>query len=141
MVFILQVVFVSFVSNIVQFTFVLSMFTHSFIKINADTVRFHITHVLTKIHCQNFNDANDVVYKTFAVKCFFRGKLQHAALVCVTKAFKIYKKKHERRKALEKEMAIRDVKMMITIEDLLIVSPLEYIHFNSSIICFPFSSR
>ena len=49
--------------------------------------------MLSQTHCQNFNDANDVVYKTFAVKCFFRGKLQHAALVCVTKAFKIYKKK------------------------------------------------
>ena len=35
-------------------------------------------------------------------------------------------------------MAIRDVKMMITIEDLLIVSPLEYIHFNSSIHLLPF---
>ena len=91
-VFLLQVVFVSFVSNIIQFTFVASMTTHSFMNINADTVRFHITYVVTKTHCQNFNDANDVVYKTFAVKCFFRGKLQHAALVCVTKAFKIYKK-------------------------------------------------
>ena len=68
----------------------------------------------------------------------FRGKLQHAALVCVTKAFKIYKKKHERRKTQVKEMATRDVKMMITIEDLLIVSPLEYIHLNSSIHLLPF---
>ena len=91
-VFLLQVVFVSFVSNIIQFTFVASMTTHLFMNINADTVRFHITHVVTKTHCQNFNDANDVVYETFTVKCFFRGKLQHAALVCVTKAFKIYKK-------------------------------------------------
>ena len=137
-VFLLQVVFVSFVSNIIQFTFVASMTTHLFMNINADTVRFHITHIVTKTHCQNFNDANDVVYETFTVKCFFRGKLQHAALVCVTKAFKIDKKKHERRKTLVKEMAIRDVKMMITIEDLLIVSPLEYIHFNLSIHLLPF---
>ena len=39
---------------------------------------------------------------------------------------------------MEKEMAIRDVKMMITIEDLMIVSQLEYIHFKSSIHLFPF---
>ena len=70
MVFLLQVVFVSFVSNIIQFTFVASMTAHLFININADTVRFYITHVVTKTHRQNFNDANDVVYKTFAVKCF-----------------------------------------------------------------------
>ena len=113
-VFLLQVVFVSFVSNIVQFTFVLSMFTHSFIKINADTVRFHITHVLTKIHCQNFNDANDVVYKTSAIKCFFRRKLQLSALVCVTEVFEIYKN-YEKRKTLVKQMTIRDVKTMTTI--------------------------
>ena len=41
---------------------------------------------------------------------------------------------------MEKEMAIRDVKMMITIEDLMIVSQLEYIHFNSSIHLLPFLS-
>ena len=113
-VFLLQVVFVSFVSNIVQFTFVLSMFTHSLIKINADTVRFHITHVLTKIHCQNFNDANDVVYKTSAIKCFFRRKLQLSALVCVTEVFEIYKN-YEKCKTLVKQMTIREVKTMTTI--------------------------
>ena len=113
-VFLLQVVFVSSVSHIVQFTFVPSTFTHSFIKINADTVRFHITHVLTKIHCQNFNDANDVVYKTSAIKCFFRRKLQLSALVCVTEVFEIYKN-YEKRKTLVKQMTIRDVKTMTTI--------------------------
>ena len=41
---------------------------------------------------------------------------------------------------MEKEMAIRDVKMMITIEDLMIVSQLEYIHFNLSIHLLPFLS-
>ena len=139
-VFLLQVVFVSFVSNIIQFTFVASMTIHLFMNINADTVRFHITHVVTKTHCQNFNDANDVLYETFTVKCFFRGKLQHAALVCVTKAFKIYKKKHERRKTLEKEMAIRDVKMMITIEDLLIVSWNKLYGIYSFQFIYPFAS-
>ena len=91
MVFILQVVFVSFVSNIVQFTFVLSMSTHSFIKINADTVRFHKTHVLTKILGRDFCDADHVVYKAFAVKCFFRRKLQLSALVCFREVFDNYK--------------------------------------------------
>ena len=101
-VYLLQVVFVSFVSNIIQFTFVRSMTTHSFIKIYADTVGFHITHVVTKIHCQNFNDANDVVYKTSSIKSFFRGKLQLSALVCVTEVFEIYEK-YKRRKTLVKE--------------------------------------
>ena len=100
--FLLQVVFVSFVSNIIQFAFVPTMSTHSFIKINADAVGFHITHVLTKIHCQNFNDANDVVYKTSSIKSFFRGKLQLSALVCVTEVFEIYEK-YKRRKTLVKE--------------------------------------
>ena len=113
-VYLLQVVFVSFVSNIIQFTFVRSMTTHSFTKINADTVGFHITHVVTKIHCQNFNDANDVVYKTSAIKCFFRRKLQLSALVCVTEVFEIYKN-YEKRKTLVKQMTIRDVKTMTTI--------------------------
>ena len=81
-----------FVSNIIQFTFVPSMFTYSFIKINADTVRFQITHLVTNTHCQNFNDANDVVYETSSIKCFFRGKLQLSALVCVREVFEIYKK-------------------------------------------------
>ena len=68
------------------------MTTHLFMNINADTVRFHITHVVTKTHCQNFNGANDVVYKTSSIKCFFRGKLQLSALVCVREVFEIYKK-------------------------------------------------
>ena len=133
-VFLLQVVFVSFVSNIVQFTFVLSMFTHSFIKINADTVRFHITHVLTKIHCQNFNDANDVVYKTSAIKCFFGRKLQLSALVCVTEVFEIYKN-YEKRKTLVKQMTIRDVKTMTTmiIVIMIMVHPTIFFPF-----CLPF---
>ena len=114
-VFLLQVVFVSFVSNIIQFTFVASMTTHLFMNINADTVRFHITHVVTKTHCQNFNDANDVVYKTSSIKCFFRGKLQLSALVCVKEVFYNYKKRYKKSKTLVKEIAIIGVKMIITL--------------------------
>ena len=114
-VFLLQVVFVSFVSNIIQFTFVASMTTHLFMNINADTVRFHITHVVTKTHCQNFNDANDVVYKTSSIKCFFRGKLQLSALVCVKEVFYNYKKRYKKSKTLVKETAIIGVKMIITL--------------------------
>ena len=114
-VFLLQVVFVSFVSNIIQFTFVASMTTHLFMNINADTVRFHITHVVTKTHCQNFNDANDVVYKTSSIKCFFRGKLQLSALVCVKEVFYSYKKRYKKSKTLVKEIAIIGVKMIITL--------------------------
>ena len=114
-VFLLQVVFVSFVSNIIQFTFVASMTTHLFMNINADTVRFHITHVVTKTHCQNFNDANDVVYKTSSIKCFFRGKIQLSALVCVKEVFYNYKKRYKKSKTLVKETAIIGVKMIITL--------------------------
>ena len=114
-VFLLQVVFVSFVSNIIQFTFVASMTTHLFMNINADTVRFHITHVVTKTHCQNFNDANDVIYKTSSIKCFFRGKLQLSALVCVKEVFYNYKKRYKKSKTLVKETAIIGVKMIITL--------------------------
>lgn len=72
---ILQPMFVSFVSDIIQFTFVVSMSILSFIKINADTVGFHITHVLTKLHFHDLNDTNHVVCEAFAVKLFFRRKL------------------------------------------------------------------
>ena len=143
----------SFVSNIIQFTFVASMTTHLFMNINADTVRFHITHVVTKTHCQNFNGANDVVYKTSSIKCFFRGKLQLSALVCVREVFEIYKK-ILKKETLVKETAIRDAKMMITkiiviivmfrfsneVKHILRVSPSEYIYFKSSIHLVPFFS-
>ena len=150
-VFLLQVVFVFFVSNIIQFTVVPSISTYSLIKINADTVRFHVTHLVTKTHCQNFNNANDVVYETSSIKCFFRGKL--SALVCVREAFEIYKN-IKKRKTLVKETAIRDAKMMITkiiviivmfrfsneVKHIMRVSPSEYIYFKSSIHLVPFFS-
>ena len=125
----LQVVFVSFVSNIIQFTFVPSVTTHSFIKINADTVRFHITHVVTKTHCQNFNDANDVVYETSSIKCFFRGKLQLSALVCVKEVIYNYKKRYKKSKTLVREIAIIDVKMIIT----LVIVILMMVRFSSEV--------
>ena len=125
----LQVVFVSFVSNIIQFTFVPSVTTHSFIKINADTVRFHKTHVVTKTHCQNFNGANDVVYKTSFIKCFFRGKLQLSALVCVKEVIYNYKKRYKKSKTLVKEIAIIDVKIIIT----LVIVILMIVRFSSEV--------
>ena len=118
-----------FVSNIIQFTFVPSMFTYSFIKINADTVRFHITHLVTKTHCQNFNDANDVVYETSSIKCFFRGKLQLSALVCVKEVIYNYKKRYKKSKTLVKEIAIIDVKMIIT----LVIVILMMVRFSSEV--------
>ena len=47
-----------------------------FIQINADTVRFHKTHAVPKIHWHDFKDVN-VVYKTSSIKCFFRRKFQN----------------------------------------------------------------
>ena len=88
-----QLVLVSLVSNIIQFTFVRSISIRSFIKINADTVGFHITHVLTKSRNHDFSDANHVVYKALAIKCFFRPELQITALVCVTEVLRILKRK------------------------------------------------
>ena len=57
-----QFVIVTFVSNIIQFTFVLSFSIHSFINIDTDAVGFHITHCFTKLHYHDFIDANQVVY-------------------------------------------------------------------------------
>ena len=125
----LQVVFVSFVSNIIQLTFVPSVTTHSFIKINADTVRFHITHVVTKTHCQNFNGANDVVYKASSIKCFFRGKLQLSASVCVKEVIYNYKKRYKKSKTLVREIAIIDVKMILT----LVIVILMMVRFSSEV--------
>ena len=84
---ILQLMFVSFVSDIIQFTFVVSMSILSFIKINADTVGFHITQVLTEPGIHYFHDANRVLNKTFLFKCFFRAKFQNTTLVCDAKVF------------------------------------------------------
>ena len=89
--FLLQLVFMSFVSSVIQFTFVVPISIHSFIKINADTVGFQKTHVFTKLLFHNFNDPNHVVYQTFAVKCFFRRKIQTAALVYVREVLDILK--------------------------------------------------
>ena len=84
-----QVVFVSFVSNIIQFTFVLSISIRSFININADTVGFHITHGFTELHYHDHSDANHVVYEAFAVKRFFRPEFQLTALVCFREVIKV----------------------------------------------------
>lgn len=82
-----QILLVSFTSKIIQFTFIISISICPFIKINADTVRFHVTDVLTKSCNIDFDDANQMVYKPCAIECFFRWKLQSAALVCATEVF------------------------------------------------------
>ena len=86
---ILQPMFVSFVSDIIQFTFVVSMSILSFIKINADTVGFHVTQVLAEPWIRYFHDVNRVLNKTFPFKYFFRAELQNTTLVCDAKVFKI----------------------------------------------------
>ena len=67
--------------DIIQFTSVHSMSTRSFIKVNAHTVGFHITHSFTKLPHRDFNDANHVVHEAFAIKLFFRPELQSATLI------------------------------------------------------------
>ena len=86
---ILQLMFVSFVSDIIQFTFVVSMSILSFIKINADTVGFHITQVLTEPGIRYFHDANRVLNETFLFKCFFRAEFQNTTLICDAKVFEM----------------------------------------------------
>ena len=86
-----QVLLVSFTSNIIQFTFIISIFICPFIKINADTVGFHVADVLTKPRDLDFDDANQIVYKPCTIECFFRCKLQRTALVRVTEVFTEFK--------------------------------------------------
>ena len=82
-----QILIVSFTSNIIQLTLIIPIFIFPFIKINADTVGFHVADVLTKSCDLDLDDANQMVYKPCAIKCFFRCKLQGAALVRVTEVF------------------------------------------------------
>ena len=80
--FFYQLFFVSFMSSIVQFTFIVSISISPCIKINADAVGLHITQVFTEPGNCYFHGANCVVYEAFPFKCFFRPKLQIATLVC-----------------------------------------------------------
>ena len=82
-----QLFFVSFMSSIVQFTFIVSISICPCIKINADTVGLHITHVFTEVGNWNFYGANCVVYEAFPAKCFLRSELQITTLVCDADVF------------------------------------------------------
>ena len=84
-----QPFFVSFMSSIVQFTFIVSISICPCIKINADAVGLHITQVFTKPGNCYFYGANCVVYEAFPFKCFLRPKLQIATLVCDTDVFEM----------------------------------------------------
>ena len=77
------IAFVSLVCDIIQFTFVLSISTRLFLKIDADTVGFHITHSFAELLYHNLNDADHMVFETFPVKSSFRTELQMTALVCI----------------------------------------------------------
>ena len=59
--FLPQILLVSFTSYIIQLTFIISISICPFIKINADTVRFHVADVLTKSCNIDFNDADQMV--------------------------------------------------------------------------------
>ena len=82
-----QILLVSFTSYIIQLTFIISISICPFIKINADTVRFHVADVLTKSCNIDFDDADQMVDQPCAIECFFRCKLQGAALFRVTEVF------------------------------------------------------
>ena len=71
-----QLSFVSFMSSIVQFTFIVSISISPCIKINADAVGLHITQVFTEPGNCYFHGASCVVYEAFPVKCFLRPELQ-----------------------------------------------------------------
>ena len=76
-----QLSFVSFMSRIVQFTFIVSISICPCMKINADAVGLHITQVFTEPGNCNFYGANCVVYEAFPVKYFLKPELQIATLV------------------------------------------------------------
>ena len=82
-----QILLVSFTSYIIQLTFIISISICPLIKINADTVRFHVADVLTKSCNIDFDDADQMVDQPCTIECFFRCKLQGAALVRVTEVF------------------------------------------------------
>ena len=84
-----QLSFVSFMSSIVQFTFIVSISICPCMKINADAVGLHITQVFTEPGNCNFYGANCVVYEAFPVKCFLRPELQIATLVCDADVFEM----------------------------------------------------
>lgn len=77
------IVFVSLMSNIIQLTFVLPISIHSFIKIKADAVRFHITLRFTKLLYSDFSYANYMIYQAFPVKGPLWLKLEVTATVFV----------------------------------------------------------
>ena len=85
--FLPQILLVSFTSYIIQLTFIISISICPFIKINADTVRFHVADVLTKSCNIDFDDADQMIDQPYTIERFFRCKLQGAALVRVTEVF------------------------------------------------------
>ena len=76
-----QLSFVSSMSSIVQFTFIVSFSICPCIKINADAVGLHVTQVFTEPRNCYFYGANCVVYEAFPLKCLLRSKLQITTLV------------------------------------------------------------
>ena len=82
-------VFVSFVSNIIQFTFILSIYISPTIKVNADTIGFQKAHRFIKLLHRNVSDANDMIYEASTFKCFFRPELQGTTMVCFRECFQI----------------------------------------------------
>ena len=84
-----QLSFVSFMSSIVQFTFIVSISFCPCMNINADAVGLHITQVFTEPGNCNFYGANCVVYEAFPVQCFLRPELQIATPVCDADVFDI----------------------------------------------------
>ena len=64
--FLPQLMFVSFVSDIIQFAFIVSTSINSFIKVDADTVGLHETRRPAKPFFHDFNGTDPVVHKAFA---------------------------------------------------------------------------
>ena len=66
----LQFVFVSFVSGIIQFTFVILRLTRRLFKIVADTVGFHVAERPAYILLDDVNNAYHVIFQTFVLEYF-----------------------------------------------------------------------
>lgn len=80
----LHVVFIPFMSRIIQFTSVSFTFT-SLLQIITDTVVLHVTQRVTEICHQGIMSSYQVIHETFATERLFSSKLQTTTL-----AWKIY---------------------------------------------------
>ena len=86
-----KVVYVSFMSNIIQLTFMCFIVpTRLFEEIITDTVWLHETPYLTQYSILDIIDLNHVIYQALTVKCFSGLEFQITAVFWVKMIFRYY---------------------------------------------------